>query len=72
MGEGRVSKALREALASEFLSDIERKTGISKSLLSRFNHGLTDLSLSKVDTLAELLGLVLIPQPRKEKKKPKK
>ena len=62
-----ISRALQEAMAKsgESLADLERATGISSAVLSRFVRGERTLTLPTADKLARHLGLELVKRERR-------
>lgn len=76
-----VTEAVRRAVEKSGALQIQicEATGIDKAALSRFMAGRTSLTLTSVDRLAEVLGLVMIARgpvkvapPRKRGRKPKR
>ncbi len=53
------------AKSGESLADIERATGISNAVLSRFVRGERTLTLPTADKLARHLGLELVKRERR-------
>ncbi len=64
-----ISQALRKAIAKsgESLADLNRATGISTAVLSRFVRGERTLTLPTADKLARHLGLELVKRERRQK-----
>ena len=62
-----ISQALQEAMASsgESLADLERTTGVSNAVLSRFVRGERTLTLPTADKLARHFGLELVKRERR-------
>lgn len=67
----RVLDELRRAVEKSERSryEIANATGIDKAQLSRWMNGKTILGLAKAEALAEFLGLELVLQPRKKRRK---
>ncbi len=64
-----ISQALQEAMAKSgvSLAGLERATGISADVLSRFVRGERTLTLPTADKLARHLGLELVKRERRRK-----
>ena len=62
-----ISQVLRKAMtkSSESLADLQRATGISDAVLSRFVRGERTLTLPTADKLARHLGLELVKRERR-------
>ncbi len=62
-----ISQVLREAItgSGESLADLERATGVSNAVLSRFVRGERTLTLPTADKLARHLGLELVKRERR-------
>jgi ribosome-binding protein aMBF1 (putative translation factor) len=72
-----ISDQLRRAIEQSGMSRyrISRETGINESVLSRFVHSETSLSLETVDSLCALLGARLVVEStpvKQSKRSPKK
>lgn len=65
---GRMTRALREAIDASglALTELQRRTGVDRSQLSRFMRGERSLTLQSVDSLADELGLRLVYRVRRE------
>jgi transcriptional regulator with XRE-family HTH domain len=61
-----VRRAIRESGLS--LAEIERRTGVETSALSRFTRGEVGISLSTFEALAKELGLVVSTKKSTKKK----
>jgi len=64
---GQLRRAVQEAELSRY--EIARRTGLSESLLSRFVHRQSALSMESIDLLCECLGLKLTAKRPARKKK---
>ena len=64
-----ISQVLRKAItkSGESLADLQRATGISDTVLSRFVRGERTLTLLTADKLARHLGLELVERERRQK-----
>ena len=62
-----ISQVLREAItkSGESLADLERTTGVSNAILSRFVRGERTLTLPTADKLARHFGLELVKRERR-------
>ncbi len=62
-----ISQVLRKAIAEsgKSLADLQRATGISDTVLSRFVRGERTLTLPTADKLARHLGLELVKRERR-------
>ncbi len=62
-----ISQVLRKAItkSGESLADLQRATGISDAVLSRFVRGERTLTLPTADKLARHLGLELVKRERR-------
>ena len=62
-----ISQVLREAITKggESLADLERTTGVSNAVLSRFVRGERTLTLPTADKLARHFGLELVKRERR-------
>ena len=62
--------AMRRAIADCGLSRFElaRRTGVAESQLSRFARGLTELRVSSLQKVADVLGLELTVRPKRRRK----
>ncbi|MCH8853725.1 MAG: helix-turn-helix transcriptional regulator [Planctomycetes bacterium] len=62
-----ISQVLREAItkSGESLADLERTTGVSNAVLSRFVRGERTLTLPTADKLARHFGLELVKRERR-------
>ena len=47
--------------------EVSRATGIDETMLSRFNHGLREMSFKSIDQLLDRLGLEIVIRPRRER-----
>jgi transcriptional regulator with XRE-family HTH domain len=66
-GRGALVIQIREAMraSGRSLRDLEKATGISRGLLSRFLRGERDMTLTTAAPLLEALGLTIVPQKPK-------
>jgi transcriptional regulator with XRE-family HTH domain len=57
---------IKQAMKDTGLSQREmaRKAGIDETMLSRFNHGLREMSFRSIDQLLDRLGLEVVIRPR--------
>ena len=64
-----ISQVLRKAMtkSSESLADLQRATGISDTVLSRFVRGERTLTLPTADKLARHLELELVERKRRRR-----
>lgn len=60
--DGRLTRSLREAIDASGLplAELQKRTGLDRSQLSRFMRGERSLTLTSVDRLADELGLRLV------------
>ncbi|MDX1632893.1 MAG: helix-turn-helix transcriptional regulator [Thermoanaerobaculia bacterium] len=63
-----MTRTLREAIDASGLplTELQRRTGVDRSQLSRFMRGERSLTLQSVDSLADELGLRLVYRVRRE------
>lgn len=68
MDDGRITTVLREAIEASglALTELQRRTGVDRSQLSRFLRGERSLTLRSMDALAAELGLRLVYRVRRE------
>lgn len=68
-----ISDQLRAAILNAEVSRyrIAKATGVSESILSRFVRGEANLSMAYMDLVCEHLGLRLVAEPKKPKRKDK-
>lgn len=66
----KVSDQLRREISQAEISQYElaRRVGLDKSVLSRFMHGKSGLSIQNIDAICQELGLELRKEPRTERK----
>ncbi len=65
---GRITRVLREAIEASGLplTELQHRTGVDRSQLSRFLRGERSLTLRSMDLLADELGLRLVYRVRRE------
>ena len=62
----RIQEAIRDTGLTQ--REVSRATGVDETMLSRFNHGLREMSFKSIDQLLDRLGLEIVIRPRRERK----
>jgi transcriptional regulator with XRE-family HTH domain len=60
----RIQEAIRDTGLTQ--RELSRATGVDETMLSRFNHGLREMSFKSIDQLLDRLGLEIVIRPRRE------
>jgi transcriptional regulator with XRE-family HTH domain len=61
----RIQEAIRDTGLTQ--REVSRATGVDETMLSRFNHGLREMSFKSIDQLLDRLGLEIVIRPRRER-----
>ncbi len=66
----KLSDQLRRAIETSNIgqNELARRIGLDKSVLSRFLHGKSGLSIQTIDAIGEALGLRIVVEKRKAKR----
>jgi transcriptional regulator with XRE-family HTH domain len=63
----RIQEAIRDTGLTQ--REVSRATGIDETMLSKFNHGLREMSFQSIDQLLDRLGLEIVIRPRHNTRK---
>jgi transcriptional regulator with XRE-family HTH domain len=59
----RIQEAIRDTGLTQ--REVSRAIGINETMLSKFNHGLREMSFKSIDQLLDRLGLEIVNRPRR-------